>query len=67
MFTQWKNKGLLNCNKKHDTWSIHNWGTKKECLTKNRLQKTPLDSLLSYIIIIVMDYYMPIDKMMFFN
>jgi hypothetical protein len=48
------------------TWrSIHNWGTKKECLIEKGLQKTALDFCLSYIIIIIMDCYMPIDKMMF--
>jgi hypothetical protein len=44
--------------------SIHNWGTKKKCLTKKGLQKTTLDFCLSYIIIIVMDCCMLIDKMM---
>ncbi len=35
-----------------------------ECLTKKGLQKTTLDFYLSYIIIILMDFCMPIDKMM---
>jgi hypothetical protein len=65
MLTQWKNKGLLNYNKKHGTWSIHNWDTKKECIIQKKLQKKTLDFCLSSIIIIVMDCYMPIDKMVF--
>jgi hypothetical protein len=36
--------------------SIHDWGTKKECLTKKGLQRTTLDFYLFYIIIIVMDF-----------
>jgi hypothetical protein len=45
--------------------SIHDWNTKKECLTKKGLQKTTLDFCLSYLLyIIVVDYYMPIDKIM---
>ncbi len=44
--------------------SIHDWGTEKECLTEKWLQRTTLDFCLSYIIIIVMDCHMPIDKMM---
>jgi hypothetical protein len=39
-------------------------GTKKECLTEKGLQRTTLDFCLSYIIIIVMDCHMLIDKMM---
>jgi hypothetical protein len=46
--------------------SIHNWGTKKECLIGKGLQMTSLDFYLSYIITIVMDFYMPIDKIMSF-
>ncbi len=46
--------------------SIHNWGTKKECLIEKGLQRTTLDFCLSFIIIIVMDCCMPIDKMMSF-
>jgi hypothetical protein len=46
--------------------AIHTWGTKKECLTKKGLQRTTLDFCLFYIIIIVMDCHMPIDKMMSF-
>ncbi len=41
--------------------SIHDWGTKKECLTKKGLQI--LDFCLFYIIIIVVDCCMPINKM----
>jgi hypothetical protein len=44
--------------------SIHNRGTKKECLIEKGLQKRTLDSCLSYIIIIVVDCCMEIDKMM---
>jgi hypothetical protein len=43
--------------------SIHDWGTKKECLSFYGLEMTTLDFCLSYIIIIVIDYYMPIGKM----
>ncbi len=43
--------------------SIHNWVTKKECLTEKGLQMTTLDFCLSYIIIIVVDCCMPINKM----
>jgi hypothetical protein len=46
--------------------SIHDWGIKKECITEKGLQMTTLDFCLSYIIIIVMDYCMPIDKMIYF-
>jgi hypothetical protein len=47
--------------------SIHDWGIKKEmCLTKKGLQRTTLDFFISYIIINVMDFCMPIDKMMSF-
>ncbi len=45
--------------------SIHDWGTKKECLTKKKLQMTTLDFCLFYITIIVVDCCMPIDEMMF--
>jgi hypothetical protein len=38
----------------------------EECLIEKWLQRTTLDFLLYYIIIIVLDYCMPIDKMMFF-
>jgi len=65
MLTQWKNKWLLNYNKKHGTWSIHNRGTKNECLTEKGLQRTALDFCLSYIIIIVMVCYMLINKLIF--
>jgi len=44
--------------------SIHDWGTKKECLIKKGLQNITLDFCLSYVIIIVVDCCMPIDKMM---
>jgi hypothetical protein len=44
--------------------SIHNWGTKNECLIEKGVQKTTLDFHLFYIIIIVVDFYMPIDIMM---
>ncbi len=47
--------------------SIHDWGTKKKCLTKKRLQKTTLNICLSYIIIIVVDCCMAINKMMYFE
>ncbi len=47
--------------------SIHNWGTKKECLIGKGLQMTTLDFYLSYIIAIVMDCCIPIDKMMSFK
>jgi hypothetical protein len=47
--------------------SIDDWGTKMECLIEKGLQKITLDFCLSYIIIIVMDCCMPIDKMMFFQ
>jgi hypothetical protein len=40
-------------------------GTKKECLIKKTLQMTTLDFCLFYIIIIVMDCFMPINKMMY--
>jgi hypothetical protein len=43
--------------------SICDWGTKKECLTEKGLQMKILDFCLSYIIIIVVDCCMPIDKM----
>jgi len=43
--------------------SIHDWGTKKECLTEKGLHRTTFDFFFSYIIIIVIDYCMPIDKM----
>jgi len=43
--------------------SIHDWGTKKECLIEKGLQMTTLHFCLFYIIIIVMDCCMPIDKM----
>jgi hypothetical protein len=43
---------------------VHNWGTKKEWPIFKGLQKTTLDLCLSYIIIIVMDCCMLIDKMM---
>jgi hypothetical protein len=46
--------------------SIHNWGTKKECLIEKGLQRTTLDFFLLYIIIIIMDFCMPIDKMVSF-
>jgi hypothetical protein len=42
----------------------HNWCTKKESLIFKGLQKTTLDLFLSYIIIVVVDCCMPIDKMM---
>jgi hypothetical protein len=42
---------------------IHNWGTKKECLNFFKLQRTTLNFCLFYIIIVVMDCCMPIDKM----
>ncbi len=45
---------------------IHDWGVKKECLIEKGLQKTTLDFCLSYIIIIVVDCCMSIDKMMSF-
>jgi len=45
--------------------SIHNWGTKMECLTKKGLQYW--DFCLFYIIIIVMDCCTPIDKMIYFK
>jgi len=38
---------------------------KKKYLIEKGLQKTTLDFCLSYIIIIAMDYCMPLDKMMF--
>ncbi len=45
--------------------SIHNWVTKKECLIFKRLQRTTLDfSSICSIIIVTMDFYMPISKMM---
>ncbi len=47
--------------------SIHDWGTKNECLIEKGLQKTTLDFCLSYIIINVMDCCMVIDKMMSFE
>jgi len=43
--------------------SIRDWGTKNECLTK-KSHMTILNFYLFYIIIIVMNCYMPIDKMM---
>jgi hypothetical protein len=43
--------------------SIHDWGTKKECLTEKGLQRITLDFCLFYIIIIVVDCCMPIDQM----
>jgi len=46
--------------------SIHDWGTKNKCLTKKGLHRTTLNFFLSYIIIIVMDCCMPLDKMMSF-
>jgi hypothetical protein len=39
-------------------------GTKKELLVFKELQRTPLDFCLSYMIIVVVDCCMPIDKMM---
>jgi hypothetical protein len=45
---------------------IHDWGTKKECLIKKKLQTTTLNFYLSYIIKIVMDCCKPIDKIMTF-
>jgi hypothetical protein len=46
--------------------SVHDWGTKKECLTEKGLQKTTLDFLICYIIIIAVDCYMPIVKVISF-
>jgi hypothetical protein len=59
----------LNCNLElkcnlDDIGSIHDWATKNECLIEKGLQKTTLDFCLSYIIIILVDCCMPIDKMM---
>jgi hypothetical protein len=39
---------------------------KKECLTEKGLQRRTLDFCLSYITIIVVDFCMPINKMMSF-
>ncbi len=44
--------------------TIHDWGTKKEWPIFKRLQKTTLDFFFNYIIIVVMDCCMPINKMM---
>jgi hypothetical protein len=43
---------------------VHNWGTNKERPIFKVLQRRTLDFCLSYIIIIVMDCCMLIDKMM---
>jgi hypothetical protein len=43
---------------------IHDWGTKKEWAIFKGLQKTILDFFKFYIIIVVMNCYMPINKMM---
>jgi hypothetical protein len=45
--------------------SIHDWGTKNECLIEKALQRTILDFILFYIIMIVVHCCMPIEKMMF--
>jgi len=45
---------------------IYDWGTKKKCLIEKGLQRTTLDFCLPYIIIIVVDCCLPIDKMMSF-
>jgi hypothetical protein len=44
-------------------WSIHGWGTKKECLSFKGLESTPFDFVLFFIIVIVLDCFMPIGKM----
>jgi hypothetical protein len=43
---------------------IHEWGTRKEWHVFKGLQRTTLDFCLSYIIIVIMDCCMLIDKMM---
>jgi hypothetical protein len=64
----WRNVNSINL--KWNSWvtsylgSIHDWGTKNECLIKKWLQTTTLDFCLSYIIIIIVDCCMPINKMM---
>jgi hypothetical protein len=49
-----------------DIGSIHDWGTKQECIIEKGLQRTTLDFCLSHIIIIVVDCCVPINKMMSF-
>jgi hypothetical protein len=44
--------------------SIHDWGTKKECLIEKGLQRTTLNIFLFYIIIIAVDCYMARNTMM---
>jgi hypothetical protein len=46
--------------------SVHNWGTKKEWHVFKGFQKTTLDFYLSYIIVVVVDCCMPINKMIFY-
>jgi len=43
--------------------SIHNWDIKKYCLNCKGLEKIILDFFPVYIIIIVLDFLMLIDKM----
>ncbi len=43
--------------------SIHNWGIEKEYLNFKRLERTYLRFLYICIIIIVLDFFMPIDQM----
>jgi hypothetical protein len=40
--------------------------TKKECLVEKGLQRMTLDFYLPYILIIIVDCCMPIDKMIYF-
>jgi hypothetical protein len=48
------------------TWVHSQLGYQKGVSNEKRLQRITLDFCLSYIILIVMDCCMPIDKMMFF-
>jgi hypothetical protein len=44
--------------------SIQNWGIEKKWLIFKGLRRTSFDFFKSYIIIVVVDYCMPIDKLM---
>jgi len=65
-------RSVHSINLKWNSWvtsclgSIHDWGTKKECLIKKGLQRKTLNFCLSYIIISIVDCCMPIDKMICF-
>jgi hypothetical protein len=54
----------MHIKKKFNFYTLNNY-IWEECLIEKRLQRTTLDFCLFYIIIIVSDYCMPIDKMMF--